>query len=185
MNDELQLAKQQMKETIEHFTQELGKIRTGRANPQMLAGITVEVYGQQTPLEHAATINAVDAQLLQITPYDPSNLEAVSAAIRDDQSLGLNPADDGKVVRVPIPSLTTERREQIVKQVGEKSEQAKVSLRNARHDALDAAKSAKKDSDISEDDYHRFEKQVGEALSDQQDQLETLAEAKEKEIMTV
>jgi len=185
VNDELQLAKEQMKETVEHFSGELGKIRTGRANPQMLAGLTVEVYGQQTLLEHAATINAVDAQLLQITPYDPSNLEAVSVAIRDNQSLGLNPSDDGKVVRVPIPSLTTERRQQIVKQVGEKAEQAKISLRNARHGALDAAKSAKKDGDISEDDFHRFEKQIDQSMNDYQTQLEEHAEAKEQEIMTV
>jgi len=185
MDSELTSLKKQTQETVEHFKQELAKIRTGRANPQMLQGLMVEVYGQQTPLEHAATINAVDAQLLQITPYDPSNLDAVSAAIRDNQSLGLNPSDDGKVIRVPIPSLTTERREQIVKQVGEKVEAAKVSLRTARHDALDAAKSAKKNGNISEDDYHRFEKQVGELLQDVQNEIEQLAEAKEQEIMTV
>lgn len=185
MDSELKLAKQQMTETVEHFRQELAKIRTGRANPQMLQGLSAEVYGQQTPLEHVATVNAVDAQLLQITPYDPNNLEVITAAIRDDKSLGLNPSDDGKVIRVPIPPLTTERREQIVKQVGEKVEQTKVSLRNARHEALDAAKTAKNDGDISEDDYHRFEKQINESVKDSQEQIEELAEAKEQEIMTV
>jgi len=185
MDSSLTSLKKQMQETTDHFKQELAKIRTGRANPQMLQGVMVDVYGQQTPLEHAATVNAVDAQLLQITPYDPNNLDTISAVIRDDQSLGLNPSDDGKVVRVPIPALTTERREQIVKQVGEKIEKAKVSLRNARHDALDEAKTAKNDGDISEDEYHRFEKQVGELLSGTQDEIEQLAETKEQEIMTV
>src|SRR5581483_12422035 len=98
-----------------HFTQETGKIRTGRAHPGMLDGITVEAYGQKMPLKAVGSIAVPEAQLIQITPFDPNNLQAISEAISNDQSLGLNPADDGRVVRIKIPPLTEETRQQMVK----------------------------------------------------------------------
>lgn len=100
---------------LEHFESELGKIRTGRAHPGMLDGIKVEAYGTLMPLNQVANITAPEAQLLQITPFDPSNIQVIAAAIRNDQSLGFNPSDDGRVVRVPVPALTEERRRQLVK----------------------------------------------------------------------
>jgi len=168
-----------------HFQEELKKIRTGRAHPSQLDGVMVSVYGTTMPLNQTANITAPEAQLLQITPFDPGNIGAISDAIRNDQSLGLNPMDDGRVVRVPIPALTTERRQQIVKQLNEKVEETHIACRNIRHDALDSAKKAKNDKTISEDDYNRIEKQVDELMAKTKTDIETAAKNKEQEIMTV
>ena len=108
-------AKLKFSQATSHFQDELKKIRTGRAHPAMLDGIMVEAYGSQVPLIQVASITVPEPQLLQITPFDPSNLQAISSAIRDNPSLGLNPADDGRVVRVPIPPLTEERRREYAK----------------------------------------------------------------------
>lgn len=142
-------------------------------------------YGVATPVNQTANITAPEAQLLQITPFDPSNIQAICDAIRNDQSLGLNPMDDGRVVRVPIPPLTTERRQAIVKQLNEKVEEAHITGRNIRHEILDAAKKAKSDKKISEDDFGRVEKQVDELMAKAKAELEALAKTKEQEIMTV
>ena len=125
---------------IERFKNEMKKVRTGRAHPDMLSGVKVEVYGQYMPLNQVANITAADATLLVITPFDPSNIQAIASAIRADQSLGLNPADDGRIIRVPIPALTEERRKEIVKNASAKVEEAKVAIRNAREDARKAIK---------------------------------------------
>ena len=100
---------------VSHFEDELKEVRTGRAHPSMLDGIQVEAYGQKMPLNQVANVVAPEPQMVTVTPFDPTNLQAISAAIRADQSLGLNPSDDGRLVRVPIPPLTEERRKQIVK----------------------------------------------------------------------
>ncbi len=178
-------AKKQMSRAMEHFEAELNKIRTGRANASILESVKIVAYGQETPLMHAANVNALDAQTLQITPFDPNNLEAISAAIREDQSLGLNPADDGRVVRVSIPPMTEERRREVVKQVSEKAEEAKISLRNARHELLKTAKQQEKEGDISRDDYSDTEKAVAEHMDELHRTLEEATKAKEQEIMTV
>ena len=128
--------KSKMEQTLEHFGDELKKIRTGRAHPDMLDGITVEAYGTQMPLNQVANITVPEPQLLQVTPFDPSQIQAIAAAIRNDQSLGFNPADDGRLIRVPVPALTEERRRQIIKQAGEKGEEARIVLRGIRQDAL-------------------------------------------------
>jgi ribosome recycling factor len=174
-----------MGHALAHFEEELKKLRTGRANPGMLDGIFVEAYGQKMPLIQVATITVPEPQLLQINPFDPSNLQAIVAAIRDDQSMGLNPSDDGRLVRVPIPPLTTERRQQIVKQLNEKVEEARISLRNIRHDALKDAKNKKDAKELSEDDVKRVEKAMDDSMKDAQAALESTAKAKEQEIMTV
>jgi ribosome recycling factor len=101
---------EKMSAAIEHFKNELKKVRTGRAHPAMLDGIMVEVYGTMLPLNQTANITAPEAQMILVSPFDPSNIEAITAAIRDEQTLGFNPSDDGHVVRVPIPSLTEESR---------------------------------------------------------------------------
>lgn len=169
----------------EHLQAELKKIRTGRAHPSMLDGVFVEAYGSQMPLNQLATIIAPEAQLLQITPFDPSNLQSIAAAIRNNQSLGLNPTDDGRVVRVPIPPLTEERRRELAKQIGEKVEDCMISMRNARHDALKSAENAKKNKSMSEDDVKRAEKQIDELMSQRRQAVDQLAKAKEAELMTV
>lgn len=145
----------------------------------------VVAYGTPMPLNQVSNVTAPEAQLLQITPFDPSNIQAISEAIRNDQNLGLNPSDDGRVVRVPIPPLTTERRQAIVKQLSEKVEETHIACRNVRHDVLDTAKKAKADKTISEDDYNRIEKQVDELMAKTKAELEAAAKTKEQEIMTV
>ena len=132
--------RKKMEAVIERFKNEMKKVRTGRAHPDMLSGIKVEVYGQFMPLNQVANITAADATLLVVTPFDPANIQAIAAAIRADQSLGLNPADDGRVIRVPIPALTEERRKEIVKNASTKVEEAKVAIRNIREDARKAVK---------------------------------------------
>ncbi|HVO86544.1 MAG TPA: ribosome recycling factor [Candidatus Binatia bacterium] len=169
----------------DHFRQELGKIRTGRAHPGMLDNVSVEVYGQTMPLKAVAGITAPEAQLLQITPFDPANLQAVSEAIRADSSLGLNPADDGRVVRIQIPPLTQESRAGMVKIVNQKLEDCLVAARNIRHEAIRAGTQAEKDKQISKDELSRFEKQIDELVSAQKNEAESLAEAKEQEVLTV
>jgi len=164
----------------DHFRQEISKIRTGRAHPGMLDGISVEVYGQSMPLKAVASISAPEAQLLQITPFDPSNLKAISDAIRDNQSLGLNPADDGRVVRIQIPPLTEETRQQMVKILHQKVEESMISARQARHDALRKAEAAEKSKDIGKDDLNRLEKQIDEKLASQKSEIDSLTKTKEQ-----
>ena len=125
-----------MAAAFERFENELHKIRTGRAHPGMLDGIKVEAYGASMPLNQVANVTAPEAQMLLVTPFDPSNLQNIAAAIRADQSLGFNPSDDGRVVRVPVPALTEDRRKQLVRQVGEKVEEARIALRNVRVNIL-------------------------------------------------
>src|ERR1700712_283198 len=117
---------------VSHFAEELKKVRTGRAPPSMLDSILVEAYGQRMPLNQVANITVPEPQLLTITPFDPSTIQVVVAAIRNDQALGLNPSDDGRIIRVPIPPLTEERRKLLVKQTSEKVEEARIALRNVR-----------------------------------------------------
>lgn len=167
------------------FQDELKKLRTGRANSSMLDGVMVEAYGTQMPLIQVASIATPEAQLLQVSPFDPGTVQAVANAIRNNPSLGLNPTDDGRVVRVPIPALTEERRRDLVKQIGEKFEEAMIAIRNARHDALKLGENAKKDKNISEDDYKRLEKQVDDSVLQAKNSLDQLAKAKEADVMKV
>lgn len=181
-NQLTQEVKTKLASATEHFRGELSKIRTGRAHPGMLDGVMVEAYGQQMPLKALANITAPEAQLLQITPFDQTNLSAISDAIRDNQSLGLNPADDGRVVRIQIPPLTEETRQQMVKIVHQKLEDSQIAARNARHDAL---RKADDNKDMGEDERFRLEKQIDELLTGQKSQAEGLAKTKESEILTV
>jgi ribosome recycling factor len=168
-----------------HFEDELKKVRTGRSHPSMLEGIQVEVYGQKMPLNQVANITAPEAQLLQVTPFDPSNVQAIAAAIRADQSLGFNPSDDGRLVRVPVPPLTEERRRQLVKQTGEKVEEARIALRNIRQDGLKDAKRKKEAKELSEDDVKSVEKEFDKLMTDYQDKIDATFRAKEKDILTI
>ena len=174
--------RKKMDAVIERFKNEMKKVRTGRAHPDMLSGVKVEVYGQFMPLNQAANITAADATLLVITPFDPANIQAISAAIRADQSLGLNPADDGRVIRVPIPALTEERRKEIVKNASTKVEEAKVALRNIREDARKAIKNA---TEMSEDVKKRAEKDIDELTKEFGDKVDAEFKAKTEEIMKI
>ncbi len=172
--------RKKMEEVVSRFLDEMKKVRTGRAHPDMLAGIKVEVYGQFMPLNQVANVTAADATLLVITPFDPSTIQAISAAIRADQSLGLNPADDGRVIRVPIPALTEERRKEIVKNASAKVEQAKVAIRNVREDARKAVKIA---TEMGEDVKKRAEKEIDDITKEFSDKIDAEFKNKSDEIM--
>ena len=174
-----------MNQAITHFEEELKKVRTGRSHPSMLDGVRVEVYGQQMPLNQVANITAPEPQMLQVTPFDPSNVQAIAGAIRADQSLGFNPSDDGRLVRVPVPPLTEERRKQLVKQTGEKVEETRIALRNIRQDAFKDAKRKKDAKELSEDDVKRIEKEIDHLISGFQEKIEQNFKAKEKDILTI
>lgn len=178
-------AKTKFDGAIAHYNEQLKSLRTGRASAAMLDGVMVQAYGQPMPLNQVANVTAPEAQLLQITPFDPSNIQAIASAIRDNPSLGFNPSDDGRVVRVPVPALTEERRREIAKQLGGKQEDAMVVLRNVRREAMDAIERAKKDKEIGEDDAKRLQGQVEDAMKAAQAQVEAASKAKETEIMTV
>ena len=174
-----------MQAAIEHFEHELAKIRTGRAHPGMLDGIKVVAYGTEMPLNQVANVTAPEAQLLQITPFDPSNIQAIAASIRNDQGLGLNPSDDGRVVRVPVPPLTEDRRRQLARQAGEKVEEARIALRNVRQDGLKDARAKKEAKELSEDDVKLVEKEFDRLMQEAQGKLDEAFKAKEKDILTI
>jgi ribosome recycling factor len=178
-------SKEKLLSAFDHFQSSLKSLRTGRASASMLDSVMVEAYGAPMPLNQVATVTAPEAQLIQITPFDPGNLQAIANAIRNNPSLGMNPSDDGRVVRVPIPALTEERRREIVKQVGQKQEDAMISLRGIRRDAMDVIDKAKKDKELGEDDAKRLSSQIEDHVKQVTGQVEAAAKAKEQEIMTV
>ncbi len=178
-------AEQAFQSASDHLAGELSKLRTGRANAAMLDGVMVEAYGSQMPLNQVATVTAPEAQLLQITPFDPNNLQAIASAIRNNQALGFNPSDDGRVVRVAIPALTEERRREIARQIGDKVEEAAVRMRNARHEAFKQLDNAKKDKQLGEDDAKRAEKTIDDAMNRFRQAMDASAKAKEQEILTL
>lgn len=174
-----------MTAALEHFSDEMKKVRTGRSHPSMLEGIMVEAYGVMTPLNQVSTISAPEPQMLLVTPFDPSTVQAIVGAIRADQALGFNPSDDGRVVRVPVPPLTEERRKQIVKQASEKVEEARIALRGVRQDALKELKRMKDAKELGEDDEKRGEKEIDRLVAEHQVKLDELFSAKEKDILTI
>lgn len=176
---------EKMNLAVEHFKGELKKVRTGRSHPSMVDSVSVEIYGQKMPLNQVANITAPEPQLLQITPFDPTNVQNIAAGIRADQSLGLNPSDDGRVIRIPIPALTEERRKQLVKLTSEKVEEARIALRNVRQDGLKDVKRRKEIKELSEDDVKVIEKSFDKLMTEYQDKLEVAFKTKEKDILTL
>ncbi len=174
-----------MAAALEHFEEELKKIRTGRAHPGMLDTVTVEAYGTRMPLNQVANVTAPEAQLLQITPFDPSTIQKIAAAIREDQSLGFNPSDDGRVIRVPVPALTEERRKLLVKQASEKVEETRIAMRNVRQDGIKDAKRMKDAKEISEDALKAVEKEFDRLMQEFQGKIDEAFKAKEKDILTI
>ena len=168
---------------VARFAEETKKIRTGRAHPDMLDGIMVEVYGAKMPLNQVASVSAPESQQILVTPFDPGNVAAISNAIRADVSLGFNPSDDGRNVRVPIPALTEERRRDIVNSLSVKVEDARIALRSIREDARKAAKVKKEAKEISEDDMKRVEKGIDDDVMTFNGEIDKIAKAKEAEIM--
>ena len=170
-----------MTAALSRFQDELKKVRTGRAHPDMLAGVKVEAYGEYMPLDQVANITASGATLLVVTPYDPANIQKITAAIRDDSTLGLNPADDGHVVRVPVPPLTEERRKEIVKTTSSKVEDAKIAIRNVREDARKELKNA----ELPEDVKKRAEKSIDDLTTSFTEKVDAAFKTKSAEIMAL
>lgn len=170
-----------MDEVVTRFDDEMKKVRTGRAHPDMLAGVKVEAYGQWMPLNQVANVTIGDATMLVVTPFDPTNIANIESAIRADSTLGLNPSDDGRVVRVPIPPLTEERRKEIVKTASAKVEEAKVAIRNVREDARKSIKAL----ELPEDAKKRAEKEIDDLTKNYADKIDAAFKAKESEIMKI
>lgn len=170
---------------LQHFVEELKKVRTGRAHPDMLSGVMVDAYGSKMPLNQVANVTAPEAQQLLVTPFDPSNIAHITAAIRDNQGLGLNPSDDGRVIRVPIPALTEERRRDLVKQLGEKVENCRIAMRQVRQDAFKDAKRRKDAKELSENDVTRIEKDIDKLMGEYQVKIDETFKAKEQEVLTI
>ena len=173
--------KSKMEAVLTRFNDEMKKVRTGRAHPDMLANIKVEAYGQYMPLNQVSNITISDATMLLITPFDPTNIPNITAAIRADSTLGLNPSDDGRVVRVPVPPLTEERRKEIVKTASAKVEEAKIGIRNVREDARKDIKAA----ELPEDARKRAEKEIDDLTNEYTKKIDDAFKAKEAEIMQI
>lgn len=176
--------KTRMEKTIETLKGDFGSLRAGRAHVSLLDGIMVEAYGSPTPLAQVGTISVPDARTLSVSVWDRGLAKAVEKAIMESD-LGLNPASDGQLIRIPIPPLSEERRKELTKIAGKYAEQNKVAIRNIRRDALDEIKKLKKDNSISEDDEKRFENEVQKQTDDSIKKIEELLVQKEKDIMQV
>jgi len=184
IDDTLLDAEERMEKAVAVAKEELGAIRTGRATPQMFAKITVDYYGSQTPLPQMATITTPEARMAIVKPYDPSQLPAIERAIRDSD-LGVNPGNDGAIIRVVLPQLTEERRRDLVKVARHKGEDSKVSIRNVRRHAKDALDKLARDGDAGEDDVHRAEKELQETTDRYVTAVDDLLMHKEAELLEV
>jgi len=176
--------REKMKKTVEHVRHEFSTIRTGRASTALLDGIDVEYYGSNVSLNQTANVSVPDAKLLLITPYDKGTLGNIEKAILKSD-LGLNPNNDGNVIRIPIPELTEDRRKDLVKIVRRLAEDARVSIRNARRESNEKVKKAEKDGDVSEDDSHRIIDEVQKVTDEYVKKIDEILKAKEEEIMEV
>ncbi len=177
-------AKNRMDKTLEALRADFAGLRAGRAHVSLLDGIMVEAYGSMTPLSQVGTVSVPDARTLSVSVWDRSLAKAVEKAILESD-LGLNPASDGQLIRIPIPPLSEERRKELVKVAGKYSEQSKVAVRNVRRDALDDVKKLKKDNQISEDEEKRFENEIQKLTDDSVKKIDELLAQKEKDILQV
>ena len=175
---------QKMDKTFGVFTKELGSLRTGRANSNMLDLIKVDVYGQKMPINQIGSITTPEARMINIQVWDQNNVSLIDSAIRKS-NLGLNPQIDGQLIRIPIPDLSEERRNEIKKMIKTIGEKSKISIRNIRREANDNLKNLLKNKDISEDDEKKFQKLVQTFTDDHIKKIDDKVSAKEKEIMTI
>ena len=173
-----------MKKTTEVLSQQLEAVRAGRANAAVLNQISVEYYGVPTPIQQVASVSVPDPRTLMIQPWDASILKGIEKAILASE-LGINPQNDGRVIRLVFPQLTEERRKELAKQVKKYGEEAKVAVRNIRRDAMDKFKAQKKKSEITEDDLKIIEKDLQKLTDDYIKEVERIADEKEKELMEI
>ena len=182
--DVIEELRKEMERTTGALRKDLSRTRTGRASTALLEGITVEYYGTRTPLNQLAGLSAPEPRLLVIQPYDKSALHEIERAILQSD-LGLVPVNDGKILRVPIPELTEERRRELVKHIRKMAEDYRVSVRNHRRDAIDLLKSLEKDKDITEDDLRRAQEKVQDLTKVYIERIDQILKVKEDEIMEV
>ena len=173
-----------MEKAVEDFRKELAAIRTGRASVHMLDSVSVDYYGTAMPLNQIAQVHAPEAQLLTVQPFDPSSLGTIEKAIRS-ADLGLNPMNDGKLIRVPVPPLTEERRRDLVKHLHKVLEDHRTAVRNIRRDGNELIKKSLKDKKIAEDDERRSLDEIQKLTDDEIKEMEDMAKAKEKEILEI
>jgi len=176
--------KTRMDKAVEDFRKAMAATRTGRANVHMLDSVNVDYYGSQMPLNQIAQVHAPEPQLITIQPFDPTALAAIEKAIRS-ADLGLNPMNDGKIVRVPVPALTEERRKDMVKHLHKVLEEHRTAVRNIRRDGNDGIKKAMKDKKISEDDEKRAMEEIQKLTDDEIKKMEEMSKGKEKEVMEI
>jgi len=174
--------KTRMDKAVEDFRKAMAGVRTGRANVHMLDGVSVDYYGSQLPLNQIAQVHAAEAQLITVQPFDPSQLGAIEKAIRSGD-MGLNPMNDGKLIRVPVPPLTQERRQDMVKHLHRVLEEHRTAVRNIRRDGNDAIKKALKDKKITEDEEKRSLDEIQKLTDGEIKKMEEMSKAKEKEVL--
>jgi len=177
-------ATRRMDKSVESAAHEFNTVRTGRASTALLDRIQVDYYGTMTPLQQLATINVPEARLITVQPYDPSSIKAIERAILESD-LGLTPSNDGKLIRLPIPQLTEERRKELVKVVRHLAEEGRVAVRNVRRDVMHDLKELVKNGDVGGDEEHRAEERVQKLTDDHVAKIEELLKRKEAEIMEV
>jgi ribosome recycling factor len=182
--DEMAAAKVRMEKAVEDFRKELATLRTGRANATLLDHVRVDYHGTPMPVNQLGTVTVPDATMLVVSPWDPSAVPLIDKAIRTSD-LGLNPTNDGKVVRIPIPSLTEERRKDLVKQLHKILENHRTAIRNIRRDSKEAIEKLEKDKKISEDDKKRALDELEKLSHAETKKTEDLSATKEKEIMQI
>ena len=183
MNEKLKAYEEKMTKTMGNLDGELGAIRAGRANPNVLNKIMVDYYGTPTPIQQVANVSVPEPRMIQIQPWESSLIKGIEKAILTSD-LGLNPSNDGKVIRLVFPELTEERRKELVKDVKKKGEAAKVAVRNIRRDANDAFKKLAK-QDVSEDEIKELEEKIQKSTDKYIKEVDAAVDAKSKEIMTV
>ncbi len=176
--------RERMDKSIEALRRDFNRVRTGRAVPSLLDGVKVSCYGTSMPINQVATVTAPESRLLLIQPWDLSIMGDIERAILKSE-LGLTPMNDGKIIRISIPMLTEERRKELVKLVRKMSEEAKISIRNARRDANDMLKELKKESEISEDEFYRRQDEVQKITDERVEKIDEVTAAKERDVMEV
>ncbi|HET9214116.1 MAG TPA: ribosome recycling factor [Gaiellaceae bacterium] len=184
IEDLLDDAKRRMDKSVDATAHEFNTVRTGRASAALLDRVKVDYYGTETPLNQLATINVPEARMLTVQPYDPGSIKAIERAIQESE-LGLTPSNDGKIVRLPIPQLTEERRKELVKVVRQLAEDGRVAVRNVRRDVMHHLKELVRDGDVGDDEERRAEERAQKLTDEHVAKIDDLLKRKEEEIMEV
>lgn len=184
MSEQTKVFEEKMKKSVSNLNSELLTIRAGRANPHVLDKVTVEYYGAEVPINQVASVSTPEARIIAISPFDYTILKEIEKAI-NMSDIGINPNNDGKVIRLIFPELTEERRKELTKDVKKKGEDSKVAIRNIRRDAMDAVKKAEKANEITEDTLKNLEEEIQKLTDSNIAEIDKLVESKNKEIMSI